>query len=245
MNLQHPTSKKRLGSNNLIGAWCFRSVLLWCLVIGAWCFSARAAEPLPVVSQWLDAQANIHTWSADFIQTRSLKSLSTPLTSPGHLWFAEPNRIRWELGHPAKTLAVIGPQEMVLIYPRLKRAERYSLGGSQGTQWGDIMKLLQAGFSRSRADLDAQYNLIDQQVTGDVCVVTLQPKSAAARKMMPQIKIGFSTKDFTLRSSELQFADGSTLRNDYSNSQLNPKVEDSLFDQTLPADYKITEPFNK
>jgi len=27
--------------------------------------------------------------------------------------------------------------------------------------------------------------------------------------MMPQIKIGFSTKDSSLRSTELQFADGS------------------------------------
>lgn len=220
-------------------------VFLWSLALGAWSFHASAAEPIPVVSAWLDAQANIHTWSADFIQTRTLKSLSQPLTSPGHLWFAEPNHIRWELGHPAKTVAVIGPQEMVLIYPRLRRAERYPIAGTQGGQWGDIMKLLQAGFSRNRADLEAEYNIVDQQVTGDVCVVILEPKSAAARRMMPQIKIGFSTKDFTLRSSELQFADGSTLRNDYSNSQLNPKLEQSLFDQTIPSDFKVTEPFNR
>lgn len=241
MKFQSSSSKKRLGTRH-VGAWSL--VLLWSLVLGAWSFAARGAEPIPVVVEWLNAQANIHTWSANFTQTRTLKSLSQPLTSTGRLWFAEPNRIRWELGHPAKNIAIIGPQEMVLIYPRLKRAERYPLGGGQG-QWGDVMKLLEAGFSRSRADLEAEYDILDQQVTGDVCEVTLQPKSAAARKMMPQIKIGFSTKDFTLRSSELQFADGSTLRNDYTNSQLNPKLDNSLFDQTLPGDYKVTEPFNQ
>jgi outer membrane lipoprotein-sorting protein len=134
---------------------------------------------------------------------------------------------------------------MVLIYPHFKRVERYSLAGGQTSQWGDVMKLLQAGFSRSRADLEAQYNILDQQVTGDECEVTLQPKSATARKVMPQIKIGFSTKDFTLRSSELEFADGSKLRNDYTNSQLNTKLDEALFDQTLPSGYKVTEPFNQ
>jgi outer membrane lipoprotein carrier protein len=235
--------KKRLCPNNAIGAW--RLVLLWSLVLGIWNFRACAAEPIPVVAAWLNAQANIHTWSADFTQTRTLKSLSQPLTATGHLWFSEPNRIRWELGHPARNIAIIGSQEMLLVYPRLKRAERYPLAGGQTGQWGDVMKLLQAGFSRSRADLEAEYNILDQQVMGDVCEVTLQPKSAAARKMMPQIKIGFSTKDFTLRSSELEFADGSKLRNDYTNSELNPKLDESLFDQKLPSDYKVTEPFQQ
>lgn len=220
-------------------------MFLWSLVLGFWSFRACAAEPIPIVADWLNAQANIHTWSADFTQTKFLKSLSQPLTATGHLWFAEPNRIRWELRKPQQTTAIIGPQEMVLIYPRFKRAERYSLAGGQTSQWGDVMKLLQAGFSRSRADLEAEYNILDQQVTGDVCEVTLQPKSAAARKMMPQIKIGFSTKDFMLRSSELEFADGSKLRNDYTNSQLNPKIDESLFDQKLADDYKVTEPFQQ
>ena len=214
-------------------------------MLGIWSFAARGVEPIPVVVQWMNAQANIHTWSADFTQTRTLQSLSQPLTANGRLWFAEPNRIRWELGHPARNIAIIGPEGMLLVYPRLKRAERYPLTGGQGGQWGDVMKLLQAGFSRSRADLEAQYNILDQQVMGDVCEVTLQPKSAAARRMMPQIKIGFSTKDFTLRSSELQFADGSKLRNDYTNSQLNPKIDESLFSQQVPSEYKVTEPFNK
>ena len=63
--------------------------------------------------------------------------------------------------------------------------------------------------------------------------------------MMPQIKIGFSTKDFSLRSSELQFADGSTLRNDYKNAELNPKLDESLFTSKLNSDYKISEPLNQ
>jgi outer membrane lipoprotein-sorting protein len=242
MKLRVSTSKKNSGSGHVRTWWV---LLLWGLILGSWSFRACAAQPIPVVAEWLNAQAKIHTWSADFVQTRSLKSLSQPLTANGHLWFAEPNRIRWELGHPAQTIAIIGPQEMLLVYPRLKRAERYSLAGGQTSQWGDVMKLLQAGFSRNRADLEAEYNILDQQVAGDVCEVTLQPKSAAARKMMPRIKIGFSTKDFMLRSSELEFADGSKLRNDYKNSELNPKLDEALFTQKVEGNFKVTEPLNQ
>jgi len=60
--------------------------------------------------------------------------------------------------------------------------------------------------------------------------------------MMPQIKIDFSTKDFSLWATELEFADGSTMRNDFQNPQLNPNLDEKLFAPEIPADYKNVEP---
>jgi outer membrane lipoprotein-sorting protein len=59
---------------------------------------------------------------------------------------------------------------------------------------------------------------------------------------MPQIRISVATNDFTLRATELQFADGSTMRNDFSNAKLNPKLGDELFTPKLEGDFKIVEP---
>jgi outer membrane lipoprotein-sorting protein len=224
-----------------VGCWMF----LWSLVLGAWSFSARAADTNAVLSTWISAQTNIHTWSADVVQTRTLKSLTQPLTAYGHVWFEAPNRFRWELTNPVPSIAVRGPEEMLVIYPRIKHAERYALGAEQAGQWRDIMKLLDAGFPRNEADIHSQYNILSQQVTGDVCELTLQPKSAGARKLMPQIKIAFSTKDSSLTSTELKMADGSTMRNDFKNTELNPKIDQSLFTPKLESDYKIVEPFKQ
>jgi outer membrane lipoprotein-sorting protein len=132
---------------------------------------------------------------------------------------------------------------MLVIYPKIKRAERYPLTGEQAGQWRDVMKLLDAGFPRSEADVHSQYNILSQQMNGDICELTLQPKSATARKLMPQIKIAFSTKDSTLTSTELKMADGSTMRNDFKNTELNPKIDESVFAPKLGADYKVAEPF--
>ena len=62
---------------------------------------------------------------------------------------------------------------------------------------------------------------------------------------MPQIKVAFSTNNFSLGATELQFADGSTMRNDFTNAALNPKLPESLFTPDIGADFKIVEPLAK
>jgi outer membrane lipoprotein-sorting protein len=202
--------------------------------------AARGAEISPVVASWLAAQTNLQTWSAAFIQTRTLKSLSVPLTATGHVWFAAPNRFRWELGH--LTIAVRAPTELLLIYPRLQRVEHFPLTGAQTGPWGDALALLEVGFSRSQAQLQAQYDLRSQTLQGQTCQLVLEPKSAAARRMMPRLKIEFDTQDFWLRATELEFADGSTMRNDFQDIVVNPKVDEQLFAPAIPPDYKHLEP---
>ena len=206
---------------------------------------ASAAETNSVLSSWLAAQTNIQAWSADVIQTRTFKSLVQPLTATGHVWFAAPNRFRWELGNPPETIAVRAPNELLVIYPRLKHVERYPLTGNQTGSWRDALALLEAGFPRSEAEMRSRLKIVSQTITNHTCELALEPKSAAARRMMPQIKLAFDTKDFTLKATELEFADGSTMRNDFINPVMNPKIEEKTFAPEIPPDYKIVEPLKQ
>jgi len=204
----------------------------------------HAAGSNELVSNWLLAQTNIQTWSADFTQTRTLKSLTQPLTSTGQVWFASPNRFRWELGSPAQTIAVRQPAQMLVIYPKLKRVEKYPLGAEAGPG-KDALALLEAGFARDRAELESRFFIRSIQLTNGVCEVAMQPKSASARKMMSQITVAFSATDFLLRSTELQFADGSTMRNDFRNPKLNENLDESFFAPIVASDFKVVEPLKK
>ena len=134
------------------------------------------------------------------------------------------------------------PQELLIFYPRLKRVERFPLTSEQTGPWREALALLEAGFPRSQAELEARYNILSQIFTGSLGEVVLQPKSAAARKMIPQIKIDFDTQDLSLRGTELEFADGSKLRNDFQNAVLNPKLDEQLFAPQISSDYKVVEP---
>ena len=117
-------------------------------------------KPIPCWTRWFAAQKNVHTWSADFVQTRTLKTLTQPLVANGHISFAVPNDFRWELGRPAQTIALRHGDEMFVIYPRLKRAEHYPLGAGTPTEWRDTMSLLQAGFPRDRKEFEAQFQIL-------------------------------------------------------------------------------------
>ncbi len=195
-----------------------------------------------VLGAWLNSQTQIQTWSAEVIQTRALKSLAQPLTATGRVWFAAPNRFRWELGDPPQTIALRQPGQMLVIYPKLKRAEKYPLTGAHAGSWADTLALLEAGFPRSQSELESRFRVESETTGNGVHEVTLQPKSASARRMMPHIKIAFATNDFSLRSTELLFADGSTMRNDFTNAVMNPNLDDSVFAFDVDASFKVIEP---
>jgi outer membrane lipoprotein-sorting protein len=196
----------------------------------------------PLITGWLHAQTNIQTWSADVKQIRSLKTLLQPLTATGRVWFAAPNQFRWEIGQPPQTIAVRKSDEMLVIYPPLKRAERYSFTSQASGPWKETLALLEAGFPRNEADLSRQFKIASLSVSNDSCQLILQPKSSAARRMMPQISISFGTNDFILRATELSFADGSTMRNEFANPKLNPPIDTEQFAPKLGPEYTIVEP---
>src|ERR1043165_9659598 len=104
--------------------------------------TAPAADNTTLVTEWVAAQTNIHSWTAEFVQTLSLRALTQPLTAAGRVWFAAPNRFRWELGTPPQTIALRQSEQMLVIYPKLKRAEKYPLTGNHAGPWTDTLALL-------------------------------------------------------------------------------------------------------
>lgn len=194
------------------------------------------------LSAWLNAQTNVQTWSADVRQIRTLKALVQPVESTGRVWFAAPNRFRWELGDPPQTIALRQVDRMLVIYPRLQRVERYDLTGRQAGPWRDVLALLEAGFPRSPAELTARFRIQDERPTNDLWEITLQPKSPAARRLMPVIKVAFATNDFALRVTELELADGSSLRNEFTHARANPQLDDALFAPVLDPGMTVVEP---
>jgi outer membrane lipoprotein-sorting protein len=196
------------------------------------------------VSQWLSAQTNLHTWSAEVTQIRTLKSLAQPLEAQGRVWFAAPNLFRWEIQKPSRTIAVRQAERMVVIYPGLKRVEQYDLTGKEAGRWKEMLALMDAGFPRDLDSLEARFKIRSQSVVGDQGEVILQPRSSAARRLMSTVKIVIATNDFTLRSTELRFADGSTMRNNFSQSRMNPSLEPDLFNPTWATNFTVVKPLN-
>jgi outer membrane lipoprotein-sorting protein len=198
-----------------------------------------------LVDRWIASQTNLHTWSADLIQTRAIKTLSQPLVSAGKIWIAVPDRFRWELGQPAQTIALRQADQLLIVYPRLKRVEKYPLKNSRPGPWKDALALLEAAFPRSRADLEAQFDIRSVTETNSVACLSLEPRSGLARKFVTGLQICFRADDFSPVSTALTFTDGSSMRNDFTNAVSNPVLRPELFAMEPAPDYSIVEPLKQ
>ena len=203
--------------------------------------TARAADNSPVLSQWIQAQSSIQTFEADFKQTRQLKALTQPLTSTGKIWFAAPDRFRWEVMKPAPTIAVREKDELLIIFPKLKRADRYSLAKLRTGPWKDLMGLLDTGFPRSEAEFEERFHVENTTPISGGYRLEIEPKSALVKKYMPNLAIDI-TSQMALLGTTMQFVDGSVLKNEFSNQVMNGTVDSSLFEPKIPGDYTVTEP---
>lgn len=215
------------------------------LALAAWLMTSglRAADgSSDLLDRWFVAQGKLQTWRANFVQTRTLKALSTPLKTPGRALFQAPGEFRWELGRPAKTIAIRGTNALVVLYPALSRAELYPINPENAGRFKDLLVLLEAGFPRDRKELEARFKIIKETTVNDRHEVTLQPRSSVARRLMPELKLGFEVKDMMLLSTEMVFSDGSTMRTDFSQPEINPRLEAGLFSTQVPAGFQVTEP---
>jgi outer membrane lipoprotein-sorting protein len=197
------------------------------------------------LNAWLAQQAQVKTWSADVVQIRKLKSLVRPLKSRGQVWFEQPNRFRWQLGDPPRTIAVRKEEELLIIYPRLKQAERYSTGDDIDPAWKQVLSLLEVGFPSDAEAFFAQYQLLSTKKTKKSWKFELRPAAELARRLLDRVWVEASRRDFSLMATELVFPDGSTMRNEFIRRRLNPDLEEGLFDFEIDKGYQVVNPLEK
>lgn len=229
MNPPPPESRFRVG-------WL---LALWFLLAPG---LTRAADTNAVIAAWLATQTNLTTWSADFVQTRLLPGLSLPLVSTGRVWFARPNRCRWELGQPPHTLVVRNEEWLDVTYPRLQRTERYPVSAGQAGPLGGALGLLEAGFPRSRAEFDARFRVTALTSTNRTWLIGLQPWSSAERRLWPTLRVQVRKKTFQLLANEIVFPDGARLRHEFRHATLNAPFPPATFQSAHEAEFELVTP---
>jgi outer membrane lipoprotein-sorting protein len=199
--------------------------------------------PDPTLTAWLDAHQKLNTWSAEIVQTRHLAALAQPLVSTGAVYYSRPGLFRWELGQPPETLAIRSSHELLLLYPGLKRAERYPLDQDTRGPLRDALTLMEAGFPKDDTTLRERYILSTEHPGDGLCRIILEPRAAAAKRLVSRVSLTFQTNVFVLVETEIAFKDGSLLENRFSRSVSNEPLPPGLFSTNLPPDFKLVEPF--
>lgn len=200
------------------------------------------ADSDALLGTWLTAATNLVTWEARVLQTRHLKAFTQPLMSTGRVWFAFPDRFRWELGEPPQSVALRSGPELTVLSPAFRRAETYRLDPGSPGPTRDLMGLLDTGFPRDAASFRAQFTVLGLETNPAVWRFRLEPRSASARRMLPELRLEIGAADRSLRATELVLADGSRLRNDFEELHRNVPLPNTLFTTNLDASWKLSRP---
>ncbi len=216
------------------------------LLIALLLFSPATLSEESILDKWLTHQATIKSWQADVTQIRTIKNLARPMQSEGQLWFKQPNQFRWQLGEPARTVAIRDSDQLLVVYPRLKQAERFPFDGIKEPAMKQALLLLEVGFPSEPESFHAQYQLLSSTAKSDehktrFQVLELQPKAASARKLLQKLSLEVSLKDLSLRATELHFADGSSLKNLFNEQSYNQALPEELLSYDLQG-FDISEP---
>ncbi|HEY3901730.1 MAG TPA: outer membrane lipoprotein carrier protein LolA [Chthoniobacter sp.] len=216
--------------------------LLLSLLCALLALPLHAAEmpDLAPVRKWLLKQDELHSVQADFTQTRSLRALRDPITTPGHLWFSAPDSLRWELGDPAKTIVVRKGDTYYLIQPAKKKAERFKGDGLNKKGGAMGFAMMNFPIAKDFADFNRQFETLAVNVSGERCHLEILPRDAQAQKMLQAIKMDFDTASGHLLSFELVTREGSSMRNDFTNVRMNQKLDRHLFEYDFTG-YEIVD----
>jgi outer membrane lipoprotein carrier protein len=187
------------------------------------------AAALAPIKRWIAQQGDIRTLSADFVQTRRLRVLRDPVARPGHLWFATPGGFRWQLGDPPEMIALRRKDAVYLISVKARKFTRQDPAAMAAKSGMRDMPMMEFPMATDYADFTRRFEVRSIKVDGNRCTANILPRDAGARKFLQKVEVVFDPETGDMQAFEVAFRDGSALRNEFSNVQVNRRIDPAIF----------------
>lgn len=213
-----------------------RLIVLLIAIMG---ISAARAEPtikiidLEPLARWIQKQDSVESIHSGFTQTRALRALRSPTETSGQFYFQKPASFRWEIGSPPKTVVLGNNREITVIDTRRKEASRSKVDDLANDPRTRGFGMMQFPFATSYADFRERFEVRDLEVNGSICHVEMLPRDAQARRFLSNIAIDFDTDSGHLKAFEITTREGSSLRNEFHDTQTNVHLDPGIFDFDL------------
>ena len=196
----------------------------------AFCDSTVDLSPLKVCFK---AQSDLKSISADFTQTRALKTLKSPIAVKGHFWFAAPDQFRWQLGDPPKTIIIGAKDASIVIHPSLKHAEKSTLSTSGSFPSQKVFEMMGLSGKRTLEEFQKHMHVLALKRSGSRCHLEMLPKDPSATRGLSSINIDFDSETGQWLDFEIVTREGSSIRTELNNVRTNSVIAREVFDYDL------------
>jgi outer membrane lipoprotein carrier protein len=194
--------------------------------------SAKAAPPneKKLIQVWLERQHEIKSLSADFVQTRSLRSLQSPIRNKGHLWLVKPDLFRWQLGDPPKTVVVRQGRNVDLISPFKRQMRPLDPSEAQRQLGMQGAAMMDTPVAKNYPDFISRFDILNVQSSSDRCEISILPRQDEARKFLERISLTFKVSDGHLLAFGMRLRSGAAIENEFTQVEINQPIPRSVFE---------------
>jgi len=209
---------------------CLR-VLSITLFVASTIAPAGFAADETTLKAWITAQGEIVSLRGTFSQERKIKVLRKTLVAPGRFWYQAPDQFRWEIGDPARSIAIHSREKFTLINLEKGKAEVQDIG--DGDDNSRMVAYFHLSFPRDWASFQHEFKVLSVVHSGDVFRAELEPLQPGSARGVRTITFEIDPKSYATRAFVLSLKDGSEMRTIFSAVQRDVPLPPSTFDASL------------
>jgi len=186
----------------------------------------KSPDSRSILREWISKQAGIYSLHADFVETRTLRTVRLPIKKTGMVWFGSKSRFRWQIGSPPDFMAIKSHDKLALIEPKKRRARILPGGQESSGRFPPIT----FPFATSLADFESRFTVIDFRAEEHTAEVAFVPQDPEMSGQVRSVRIRFMRDSGIINLFEITFRDGSSISTQLSNIEVNANIPDKLFD---------------
>ena len=218
------------------------ALLLWCSTL--WVTATVAGTPLQgeertrAIAQLQARQREVKTVRAAVVQRKRHPLLKGEVVTEGTLLFSRPNRLRWEVATPERTIIVIDEQALVIYHPERKEAERRDLREDFGSR--AVVDFLTAGMNLDVAEMEKRFRVDVYRGDGRLSLV-LTPQSRWVSRAIASVTIIQEDADPLPRQIVVVGQKGDRTETSLAHAVVNPPLAEDAFTLRLGPEVRVVE----
>ena len=178
-------------------------------------------------------QETIKTLKVSFIQTNDFKMLKTPEVLKGTIYIKKPDAMLYLYEYPEKLYYLVKKGELLVYNPKKKEAmvqdvERYQT---------KIMKYM--GAQLPFKELEKKFDSEIVEDSNKIVHISFYPKKKSLQKKLSSLDFWVDEDALTIQKIQVSEAEGDKVIFDFKNWDINPELEDQIFDIKIPKGVKV------
>lgn len=180
-----------------------------------------------------DIENNLHalkSLKSDFVQERHIALFLDVLKSGGVLSFERPDKLRWELTEPYRTIMLFNDNDVAKFRIEKGKIEKANFGMEDLLRGvlGQIISILKGDFGKS---MEA-YNM--EVFEGENYLLKLTPKSEGMAKTIHSLELFFDNKSLNMSQIIIREPHDDFMKIIFSNQIINEALSEKLFNVENP-----------